>query len=252
MHSSRSLKLSTTFKWLLAAGMVSTLVACGGDGGSDPVTPPPVPKKTLTIVGTAATGLAIANGAVTATCRVGSGTATSGANGDYTVTTVATTADAVGPCVLTAATSGGAILRSFAPGDGARANITPLTELLVSYVATQTGAGATSNPATLVANTNLQNVISNNTVLTASANKLIDVLKATAGSDLVIPSNFLNTPLVAATATNPNAGDALDKVLDILKARAVITPSGAPSTAVAQAAVQNAGQNTITGATGGN
>jgi hypothetical protein len=252
MHSSRSLKLSTTFKWLLAAGMVSSLVACGGDGGNDPVTPPPVPKKTLTVVGTAATGLAISGGAVNATCRVGTGTATTAADGTYTVVASSTAADAVGPCVLAVNTSAGATLRSFATGDGTRANITPLTELLVSYVATQTGAGATATPAALVANTTLQTTVANPTLLSASVTNLIDVIKKTAGSDVVIPTNFLNTTMTAATATNPNAGDALDKVLDTLKARAVITATGAPSTAVAQAAVQNAAQHTITGATGGN
>lgn len=251
MHSSRSLKLTTTFKWLLAAGMVSTLVACGGDGGSDPVTPPPVPKKTLTVVGTAATGLAISGGSVNATCRVGTGTATTGADGTYTVVASSTAADAVGPCVLAVNTSAGATLRSFATGDGARANITPLTELLVSYVATQSGAGSAANPATLVANSGVQTVLSNQTVLQASVTNLIDVLKKTAGSDVVIPTDFLNKPMTAATATNPNSGDALDKVLDTLKARAVITATGAPSTAVAQAAVQNAAQHTVTGATGG-
>lgn len=251
MQSSRSLKLSTTFKWLLAAGMVSTLVACGGDGGSDPVTPPPVPKKTLTIVGTAATGLAVANGAVTVTCRVGTGTATSNADGTYTVTTVATTADAAGPCVLSVTTSGGATLRSFATGDGSRANITPLSELLVSYVATQAGAGATANPTALVANTGVQSVLSNATVLAASTTKLIEELKKAAPT-ITIPADFLSAPLTAATAANPNAGNALDKVLDALKVQNVITATGAPSAAVTTAAVNNANNNRITGATGGN
>lgn len=252
MHSSRSLKLSTTFKWLLAAGMVSTLVACGGDGGSDPVTPPPVPKKTLTIVGTAATGLAVANGPVAAACRVGSGTATTAADGTYTVTAADANADAVGPCVLQVTTAGGAALRSFATGDGQRANITPLTELLVNYVATQAGAAGNANAAALVTNTAVQTVLSTPTLLNASVTNLIQVITTAAGGGVTIPANFLNAPMTAATSANPNAGDALDKVLDTLKAKAVITPSGAPSTAVAQAAVTNANQHKVTGATGGN
>jgi hypothetical protein len=251
MHSSRSLKLSTTFKWLLAAGMVSTLAACGGDGSSEPVTPPPVPKKTLTVVGTAATGLAIANGSVNATCRVGTGTATTAADGTFTVVASSTEADAVGPCVLAVSTPAGATLRSFAATDGARANITPLTELLVSYVATQAGAASNANAAALVTNTGIQTVLSTPAVLQASVNSLISVITAAAGPGVTIPNNFLNAPLTAATPANPNAGDALDKVLDTLKARAVITATGAPSTAVAQAAVQNANQNRVTGATGG-
>ena len=252
MHSSRSLKLSTTFKWLLAAGMVSTLVACGGDGGSEPVTPPPVPKKTLTITGTAATGLAVANGAVSVTCRAGTGTATSNADGTYTVTASSATADAVGPCVLSVTTSGGATLRSIAAGDGSKANITPLTELLVSYIETQTGAGNNASPATLVANTGVQTVISNPTLLAASVTQVVEVLKKAVGTDVVVPTDFLNASLTAATSTNPNAGNAQDKVLDALKAKGAITTTGAVSSNVVTAAKSDATQHTVTGATGGN
>lgn len=249
MHSSRSLKLSTTFKWLLAAGMVSTLVACGGDGGTEPVAPPP-PKKTLTITGTAATGDAIAGSAVTVTCRSGTGTATSNADGTFTVTVSNATADAAGPCVL-AVTTNGNTLRSIAAGDGSKANITPLTEMLVQYIATQSNAKDAS-PAQLVTNTGVQQVMSTPSLLTASVNQVVSVItKAVNDPTISVPTDFLNGTLVAATASNPNGGNSMDQVLDKLQAKGVVTATGGVAPTVAASIQQDAAAHTITGATGG-
>lgn len=101
----------------------SALVACGGGtstGGS----------PAGTVSGTAAVGAALANASITLTCKNGSGSATANANGAYSATFAFD-----GPCSITA--TGGAItIHSFAAGAGTF-NVTPLTELLLDYIAGQ-------------------------------------------------------------------------------------------------------------------
>ena len=72
MPSLRHLPTSTALKSMLAVAVLSTLAACGSSDD-------PAPEKTLTISGTAATGAAIASGAVSVACKTGTGTATTGA-----------------------------------------------------------------------------------------------------------------------------------------------------------------------------
>jgi hypothetical protein len=222
---------------LTVAGLAGLVSACGSDDDA-----PAAPS--LQIKGTAAVGAAIANGPVSVTCKSGTGSATTNGNGEYTVDVTNGTA----PCVLTVTTAGGATLRSIS--NGGATNITPLTELLVSYIATQSGAGANASPATLATNANVNTVMTNTTVFNATVNRVINVVKAQAGTDLVIPTDFLTASLVAKSASNPN-GNALDQVLDTMRTRNVITSTGAPAATVVTATQTDAARNTITGATGG-
>jgi hypothetical protein len=239
MQITHSLKLGTTFKLLLAAGVVSALAACGGSNVPNTGYP-------LSIGGTAATGTAIANGAVSVSCKIGSGTATTGAVGSYVVTVPV---PAEGPCIVSVTTASGAVLRSIAAGNGSLANVTPLTEMLVSYMAVQSGAGASASPAALAANTNIATIINNPTVLAASVTQVIAVIKAAAGSDVVVPTDFLTATLIPKTSTT--TGNAQDQILDLLKTRNVIITSGGVDSGVVIGIQINAGQHTLTGATGG-
>ena len=100
------------------------LAACGGGGGGS--TP-------LSISGTAATGAALADASVQIKCASGTGTATTAANGSFSVVIPG----AALPCVLEA-TGGTTKLHSLiesGAGSTVKANITPLSELLLARLA---------------------------------------------------------------------------------------------------------------------
>ena len=121
----------TRAHWLAVAAASLCLAACGG-GGSD-TTPAPAPAaSSLAVSGTAATNAPLASSAVDSKCATGSGSSTTAADGSFTVTIVSGTL----PCVLRV-TSGSTILHTVAIGSGstARADITPVTELVVARLA---------------------------------------------------------------------------------------------------------------------
>src|SRR5579863_3544918 len=94
----------------LALG-VGLLAACGGgSGGSMP--------PSVALSGTAATGRALPNAALSIVCLQGSTSATTNASGDFQ-----TTFTAAAPCVITA-TSGNTVLHSTAFAGG-NFNVTP-------------------------------------------------------------------------------------------------------------------------------
>jgi hypothetical protein len=110
------------------------LVACGGGGGgggsSAPITST---SPLLTVTGTAATGLAIPGATITGKCKAGSGTATTLADGSYTLAVT----DGQLPCVLQITNPvDGIKLHTVVTGTGstANANITPLTEMVTARV----------------------------------------------------------------------------------------------------------------------
>ena len=120
----------THSKWAVAAVASLWLAGCGGGGGSDP-TPPPA-AASLAISGTAATSAPLANAAVDSKCATGSGSGNTASDGSYTVTILSGAL----PCVLRV-TSGSTVLHTVATGSGstARADITPVTELVVARLA---------------------------------------------------------------------------------------------------------------------
>jgi hypothetical protein len=218
---------------VLATG---ALVACGGGtstGGS----------PAATVSGTAAVGAALANASITLTCKNGSGSATANSNGAYSATFAFD-----GPCSITA--SGGAIaIHSFAAGAGTF-NVTPLTELLLDYIAGQLGTTASSLLAGITSNTSFQSALSSSTVIANAEAAVAKLIKDTYGITLS-SSSFLT---VSFTPGAPGA----DADLDALLTAGAITSNGQPAASLAAAAqtagaaapISNGGSGSA-GATGG-
>ncbi len=89
----------------------------------------------MTIAGTAAKGAALAGAAVSIKCAAGTGTATTGSDGTYSVTITGANL----PCALKVVGTEGSVFHSVVAGTGSSgtfaANITPLTEMLVAQLA---------------------------------------------------------------------------------------------------------------------
>lgn len=211
----------------------SALVACGG-GASTGGSP------AGTVSGTAAVGAALANASITLTCKNGSGSATANANGAYSATFAFD-----GPCSITAA--GGAItIHSFAAGAGTF-NVTPLTELLLDYIAGQLGTTVSGLLSGIASNPSYQSALSNSTVIANAEAAVVLLIKNTYGITLS-SSSFLT---VSFTPGAPGA----DADLDTLLAAGAIMSNGQPVASLA-AAAQAAGVaapigNGASGSTGG-
>jgi hypothetical protein len=178
------------------------LAACGGGGGSDDGGA----TAALTISGTAATGQAMAGAAVTARCATGSGSATTGADGRYSISVEG----AALPCVLRAVPAGGGQnLHSAVDGAASgpvTANITPLTELVAARAAGQA-------PSALY---ETFDAAARARVGSSALQAAVASVAAAFGGALDLSGiNPLTDPLVAATASS--AGNALDRKLDQLQ-----------------------------------
>ncbi len=160
----RTLRAATCVAAIFAAG-------CGGGGGGEA---PPSPEL-LTITGTAVEGVALDGATISVKCATGNGTGVSTSAGTYEVQV---TGGAL-PCVLNAAGSHGPSYHSLVPGTGTSgiftANISPLTEMVVSHVAREQpsayfagfGAGSTVPPASVaLANAYVQTAMAGLTDLT--------------------------------------------------------------------------------------
>ncbi|MEO8835852.1 MAG: hypothetical protein ABI364_03845 [Caldimonas sp.] len=181
-----------------------------------------MPVADLVLTGTAATGHALAGATVDAKCATGAGSTTTATDGSFTITI----AGGVLPCVLRV-TSGAVVLHSVAAttGQSARADLTPVTELVVArlagdvpsaYYAAFGGAGAASPTSTAAQ---------------AATLSAIDTLR-TGGVDFsALGVGVLTGPLVAANGSI--AGDGYDQRLDAL-GRA-ITATGVTIAQLAQA-----------------
>ena len=178
------------------------LAACGGGGSSDTPTTgagTPVTPAALTLTGVAATGAAIVGGKVDIKCAAGTGTATTIADGSYTVSITGGSL----PCVLKV-TTGSAELYSLTENSGGsivRANITPFTQLVAAQI-------VGGNPANLYGSfdASAQTKLSAATVASAIT-AITDALKGTVDLGGANP--------LTATFT---IGDAFDKQLDAFKA----------------------------------
>jgi hypothetical protein len=188
----------------MAGILTLTLAACGGGSTPDTGTP-----STLTISGTAATGAAVAEGAVSVKCASGTGSATTNADGTYTVSIVGGTA----PCLIkvTATDATGATTDLFSaiePGQ-TLANVTPLTQMVVA-----SALGA--DPATVFA-TGVDTSTAGNlsTDRLAAAVTTVQNVASSLGLDLsgIDP---LKATLVAAT--DNTTGNTQDQVIDGLMA----------------------------------
>lgn len=190
--------MSPSLRLLVLTPIAALLVAaCGGGGGSSATT-------TLTLSGTAATGRAIAAAAVSAKCAAGSGTATTGADGSFTIEIAGGSL----PCVLRVAPASGDALHSLANGSGTTAtvNITPLTELITAQA-----AGGT--PAALFDNFDVAAQAKAGADVVQAAVQA--VARALQGAIDLTGINPITDPLVVASGST--AGNALDQKLDALQ-----------------------------------
>lgn len=230
MHQMGSQKKMT----LVAATAALVLSACGGGGDSGGTTTPA--SNDVTLQGAAATGLAIAGGTVEAKCAAGTGTTTTQASGNYTVTI---TGGAL-PCVLKV-TTGSTVLHSAIGGTGTgtvTANITPLTELVVAKA---TGGAPealfTTFDAAAQASVSTANLEAAITAVAAALQGTVDLSGV----------NPITATLVPATTANPTGGNALDQKLDTLQAAlaAAQTTLAEVTTAVATSGSSSAPVQTI-------
>ncbi len=227
----------------LAAGFIfSGVLALGGCGGgsSDSSSPAAATTAPITLTGTAAGGIAIAGGTVTAKCASGTGTATTAADGTYTLTFTGTP-----PCMLQVTDPNNAanVYYSAVDAGTTTANITPLTTLVVANALgadpATAYAGFSSTTASNITSSTLSAAVTN--VSTALASSL----------NITIPSG--TNPLTATftAATEVTTGSALDSTIDALvtalaaantqistltAALASSTTASAAAAAVAQAA----------------
>lgn len=202
---SHGLRLAACAAALVMAG----LAGCGsssGDGGSSTVTP-------LTLSGTASNGTALSGRAVSARCATGTGSATTGADGAYSLQIEGGAL----PCLLETRTAdAGDLLHSVAAGTGstATAHLTPFTELVVASLAGGstadyfTGFGASSAAAVTAdtvaaATTRVTPVIASGGVDTAA---LGNVLTGTASA---APITTFNTAMATAGLTLPDLSSAV-------------------------------------------
>ena len=163
-----------------------------------PVAPAPVTPAAFTLSGTAATGAAIAGGSVTANCTVGTASATSAADGSFTLTL---DKGQVAPCLLrvtkAAAPPAAAIeLYGFAAAAG-RVNITTLTDTALTRA-------LAASPADVFATFDAARAAAINTALPAA----ISYVQAqfTASNLGTVPANLMTANFVV--------GDYYDKLLD--------------------------------------
>ena len=217
------------------------LAACGG-GGSGSVLGG---DAALTLKGTAAVGAPLV-GPVTATCKSGTGTATSNPDGSYTVVVT----NGVGPCLL-AITAGGVTLYSITSGSAATqtANITPMTNLLVNYLLSVPGMTA-ADPTAWFALASTRALLADPAALTARVlNDFIPAIKTLVPGLSLASADFLSTAFTA----NPGSS-ASDADLELLNTAGAVTATGAPApattSALSTAASNDTPAVTPTGATG--
>ncbi|MFM0228070.1 carboxypeptidase regulatory-like domain-containing protein [Paraburkholderia dipogonis] len=203
----------------------SALVACGGSGDS----------PGATVSGTAAVGAAMANAGIVLTCKNGAGSATASASGAYSATFKFD-----GPCAITAS-SGFTVLHSFAAGAGTY-NVTPLTELLLSYLAGQLGTTVSGLLSGISSNVTFQSALSNSTVIANAQAAVAQLIKTQYGITLS-SSSFLT---VSFTPGQPGA----DADLDSLQTAGAIAANGQPVASLTAAAIAAGAAAPISG--GGN
>ena len=220
--------------WIPAALGAAILAACGGGGDSAESAGAGGPAASLSINGVAATGAAIAGGAVEARCSAGSGSATSNADGSYTISVASGSL----PCMLKVTPIGGAALYSVATGTGATAtaNINPVTQLVVASL------GGIDPVAYFAAFDSAAAAAVTAAKITAAVGSVKTTLAA-AGVDLGAIDVLAGT-LTAASANT--SGNAYDQALDALASKL----AGAGTTLAELAATVAATSPTATAGTG--
>ena len=211
-------------KKILANLTMLFLAGCGAGGGStsstsDGTSTTTTVAATVSLSGTAATGLALSGASIDAVCSNGAtGTATSGTDGSYTLSI----ASAVQPCILKATdSSSGETYYSVAASGTTTANITPLSHLVVTNA-------LGSDPSSSF-NASTASGISSTTLATA----VTSVQSSMSSLGISISGiNPLTTTLTAALSDSGLSTDSQDKAIDQLMAtmsaaKISITTSGA-------------------------
>ena len=189
---------------LAIASIAGCLAACGG-GGNSAAPPPPVNSAPVVVSGTAAIGSAIAMQSVSARCAAGTGTATTDASGNFSITV----ANGQLPCVLEVGV-GSDLLHSFALGSGSAAtsNLSPLTQLLVAQTALQ-------DPASYFSAFDATTAASLTTARVQAAQDVVQETLAAAGVN-VGTFDWLTAVLIADSGGS--GGNAYAQALDALAA----------------------------------
>ncbi len=196
------LKKILIFQSLLVASLA--LTACGGGGGGGGVG---TAASSITLKGVAATGAAISGGTVDVKCKNGTGTATTNADGTYTVTV----ADGAQPCILRAIDPITKVeLFSIVESGGTTANITPVTSLVVANTLGDSPASSFSS-----FNSAVHDKITASNISTAVTR--VQAATAAIGTDADMTGvDIMKGQLIAAT--DSAGGDATDKKIDALMA----------------------------------
>jgi hypothetical protein len=201
----------------LATASIVLLASCGGNAcigldtcGTGNTAP------TVSVAGTAATGRALANASIGLSCVGGSGTAVSDGGGNYTVTVNGSPA-----CILTA-TSGSTTLHSVAFADGTF-NVTPETDLMLTYLAAQLGTNEGTLITTFASSTSFQQALASQSDVLAAQSAVVTNLQTSYKLTLAVPS-FLTTPFVVGQA-------GVDSDLTALQNAGALDPSGMPASA---------------------
>lgn len=185
---------------LLLTGLAAAVLSACGGGGSDST-----PTVTTKVSGTAATGAAMANVTVQVKCASGSGSATTAADGTFTINID----NAKRPCVLSATAPDGTVLHSVVEAGSDTsvvANVTPFTELVTAALAQgNTTTFFEQFDATAQSRLTPANLTSSTATVRTTLTGLVDLT----GFDPV------KGALIAANGGK--AGNAMDQLLDQLR-----------------------------------
>jgi len=187
-------------KYMISASTFVMLFACGGGGGDkNTVTDS---TGSLVVEGTAATGSAIANGIVNIKCLSGAALGTTRQDGGFSLTI----SNGAAPCFLRVESADQSItLHSLLEPGATKANITPLSELIVANIFNESPTAVYAGGAEFLR------------VTGTSLGSAISIVKATLlGLDSSLALGDID-PLKAQLipAANGNTGNTFDQLLDI-------------------------------------
>lgn len=229
----------------LLAGLL--LLACGGGGGGVGAL---ISPTSVVISGSAGSGASIVGGTVEAKCATGSGTATTEADGSYSLSI----SGGVGPCVLRVTSADNKFVfhssvDTFA-SNAAKANITPLTEMVVANALGTTpsnafSSGVSTTVSSKLTSSNLDNaVVAVQQALPAlgvslgSINPLKDTLLTDSGSGGNAQDRAIDGLMIGLASSNKTVGDL-----------ATLMSSAATATAASQAFTSFASTHQIASST---
>jgi len=136
--------------------------------------------------GTAATGRALANASISISCAQGSATLTADVNGKFQTSLAASM-----PCLILA-TLGVTQLHTVAFAAGT-VNVTPETDLLITYIAAQLGTDTNGLVAGFPSNAQFRQALGSQTNVLNAQSAVVQNLQQTYGLVLSAPA-FLNAP----------------------------------------------------------